>query len=159
MIKKYIKKLFKLLDEKKLVLSSVESFTGGLFASLITSVPGSSKYFMGSIVSYNSKIKEDVVKIDKNLILVNTVVSKEVADEMAIKGKNILHSDICVSFTGNAGPSVCEGNKPVGLTYVSIAYKNEVFSYDFLLKYSRNKIRYYCVKYAILKLIEILEKK
>lgn len=159
MIKKYIKKLFNLLDKNNLKISSVESFTGGLFASLITSVPGSSKYFMGSIVSYNTIIKEELVKVDSNIIKEKTVVSKEVADEMALKGKNLLKSDICVSFTGNAGPTVCEGDKEVGLTFVSIAYKDKLYSFKFLLKFSRNKIRYYCVKQAILKLIEILEKK
>ena len=114
---------------------------------------------MGSIVSYNTIIKEELVKVDSNIIKDKTVVSKEVADEMALKGKDLLKSDICVSFTGNAGPTVCEGDKEVGLTFVSIVYNDKLYSFKFLLKFSRNKIRYYCVKQAILKLIEILEKK
>ena len=97
--------LVELLKAKHLTIGSIESMTGGLFASSITSVPGASKVFKGSVVSYSPLIKENVVGVKKETIETFGVVSKEVAYEMASKGKKLLDVDICVSITGNAGPT------------------------------------------------------
>ena len=90
----------------KKTLGSVESFTGGLFASTIISNPGASSFFKGSIITYH-----DAIKSKLGIDISNGVVNKKVALEMAKKGKEFLGVDICVSFTGEAGPKPKE--KPV----------------------------------------------
>lgn len=120
-------------------LGSIESFTGGLFASTIISKSGASKFFKGSIVAYSNEIKEKL-----GVDISGGVINKEVAKQMAIKGKKFLNVDICISFTGNAGPISIE-NKPVGLVYVAI--NEEVFELNF--KGDRNSIREQAVKFAI----------
>lgn len=116
-----MKELVSLLKEKELTIGSIESMTGGLFASSITSVPGASKVFKGSVVSYSALIKESVVKVNKETIDKYGVVSKEVAYEMATKGKQLLDVDICVSVTGNAGPTSEPGEAEVGEVYIGLS--------------------------------------
>ena len=123
-----------------LTLGSVESFTGGAFASHITKIPGASNFYKGTIVSYATEIKEKLLGIPAEIIEKHGVVSPEVAALMATKGKEKLNVDVCVSFTGNAGPTSME-NKPVGLIYIGIADNNGVKVYDYLLNGSRVEIQ------------------
>lgn len=136
-----MKKLLQHLAEKGLTLGSVESMTGGMFASAFTSVGGSSKVFKGSIVSYAVEVKNKVVGVSSETVEKYGVVSEEVAKEMAAKGLEVLNVDVCVSITGNAGPTTEPGGKPVGCFYVGVATKNEVFVECFQKSGSRNKVR------------------
>ena len=111
------------LKELHLTIGSIESMTGGLFASNITSVPGASKVFKGSVVSYSVLIKENVVGVKKETIDKFGVVSSNVAYEMAEKGRKLLDVDICVSVTGNAGPTAEPGEEGVGVVYLGISSK------------------------------------
>lgn len=131
---------------KNITIASVESFTGGLFASEIVSQPGASKYFKGSLVAYNNEIKEKL-----GVDIKNGVVNKEVAIEMALKGKEFFNVDYCISFTGNAGPTGSEG-KEVGLFYIAINENVFEFNYPHL---SRNEIRKKAVEIALNKLQKI----
>ena len=115
--------LVNILKELQLTIGSIESMTGGLFASNITSVPGASKVFKGSVVSYSALIKESVVGVKKETIDKYGVVSSEVAYEMAEKGRKLLDVDICVSVTGNAGPTAEPGEEGVGVVYLGISSK------------------------------------
>ena len=123
-------------------LSSVESFTGGLFAQSITSKPGASKFFKGALVSYSNEIKEKL-GIDTS----NGVINKEVALQMSLKGCEYFQSDICVSFTGNAGPTTLDG-LPVGKVFIGI--NKQVYELD--LVGSRNEIRKQAVEFALKKI-------
>lgn len=123
-------------------IGSVESFTGGLFASTLVSIPGASKFFKGAIVSYSNGIKQKL-GIDTS----RGVISKEMALEMAKRGKTFLGVDFCISFTGNAGPDFMEG-KPVGLVFVSI--NDEV--YELKLSGTRNEVRQKAVDFALEKI-------
>ena len=116
-----MQKLVSYLKDKNLTIGSVESMTGGLFAARITSVPGASKVFKGSIVSYSPLIKENVVGVNKETIEKYGVVSKQVAYEMAEKGRKVLDVDICVSITGNAGPTSEPGEAGVGELYIGLS--------------------------------------
>ena len=136
-----MKKLLQYLKEKGLTLGSVESMTGGMFASAFTSVGGSSQVFKGSIVSYSVEIKNKVVGVSFETVKKFGVVSKEVAAEMAKNGLQVLNVDVCVSVTGNAGPTTEPGGKPVGCFYVGVATKNGVFVECFQKVGSRNKVR------------------
>ncbi len=139
-----MEELVELLKQKNLTLSCVESLTGGLFASSITSIPGVSKIFKGGVVTYWTSIKEDVVHVDKDIIKQYGVVSSQCALEMARHGQELLTSDICISFTGNAGPDVME-NKPVGLVYIGLKIKDKEFVKELHLQGNRQEIRNKCI--------------
>lgn len=144
--------LAQLLISQNISISSVESFTVGNFASMLGSVPGISKVYKGSLVTYQSVTKERLLSIDHDIIQRYGVVSKEIASLMCVNGKTILDSDICVSFTGNAGPDAME-NKPVGEVYIGINFKNDVAVYRLNLKGSRKEIVFQAIDFAIRKLI------
>lgn len=156
-MKTEFEQLVELLKEKNMTISSIESFTGGYFSKLITDVSGSSKVFYGGMVTYKTEIKCELLGIDKNIIDVNGVVSQIVANEMAIKGNEKFKTDITVSFTGNAGPGVCEDNKQVGECYSAIYINKKIYEVPFMFgKLKRNDIRESaCIEVAI-ELINLL---
>ena len=119
MNKEEISALFKQVGS---TLGSVESFTGGLFAREITSVPGASKFYKGGLVTYATEEKVALLGIPQKDVDQYGVVSKEIALQMAELGRKKLNVEYCVSFTGNAGPSAMEG-KPVGEIYIGISNK------------------------------------
>lgn len=152
-----MEELIACLKRYHMSIGSCESFTGGLFCSMMTSIPGASSVLKGGIVTYATQIKEDVVHVDKSLIEQYGVISKECACDMAEKARILLDVDICVSFTGNAGPEVMEG-KPVGLVYCGLASKDEVKSYCIKSSLPRNEIREYAVEYMSKEIINFIEK-
>ena len=149
-----MKELYEQLLAKCYTLGSVESMTAGLFASSFVEVPGASKVFKGSLVTYAVEEKVKLLGIEENLINYFGVVSKEVAGEMASKGQKALNVDVCVSVTGNAGPSAEPGGMPVGRTYVGIALKDKNYVFELNFRGNRNKIR----KQAVLAMQEELLK-
>lgn len=148
-----MEELAKLLIQKNISIASVESFTAGNFAAMLASVPGISKVFKGSLVTYQNETKERLLGIDKKVIAKYGVVSKEIASLMCINGKHILNSEICVSFTGNAGPEAMEG-KPVGLVYIGLLMGKEVRIYSLQLTGSRQEIQQQAMQFVIRKIID-----
>ncbi len=136
-----MKKLLQEYKNKGLTLGSVESMTGGLFAAKFTEIPGSSAVFKGSIVTYSSEEKINIVGVKKETIDKYGVVSKEAAKEMAEKGRKLLNVDVCISVTGNAGPTCEPGGKPAGCFYIAAASKNGVVVEEHLKTQKRNKVR------------------
>lgn len=120
-------------------LGSVESFTGGRFASSMTSIPGASKFFVGAYVTYATWEKIRLLNIKKERVDAYGVVSQEIAGDMAMHGKFLLDSDYCISFTGNAGPEAMEG-KPVGLIYIGVSAYNYTQVFQYHLNGSREEI-------------------
>lgn len=116
-------KTVKLLKQKGLTLSSAESCTGGMFSELITCVSGASEVFELGIVSYSSRIKNKILNVDKNTLDSLGAVSEETAKQMAENVRKLSSSDIAVSVTGVAGPSMSEG-KDVGTVYIALSSKN-----------------------------------
>ena len=123
--------LHALFTQSGRTLGSVESFTGGRFASSITSIPGASKFYKGGYVTYATEEKEKLLLIDHNRIEQYGVVSQEICGDMAMHAKALLGVDYCVAFTGNAGPTGME-NKPVGEIYIGVtAYQmTQVYKYQ-----------------------------
>ncbi|MEG0761323.1 CinA family nicotinamide mononucleotide deamidase-related protein [Chryseobacterium sp.] len=117
---KIAKILAEILSEKKLTLSTAESCTGGELARMITSNPGSSSYFLGGIIPYDTQKKIDILKVKKETVSQYTVVSEEVASEMASGCQNLFKTDISLSTTGVAGPGKGEDGKDIGLVYYCI---------------------------------------
>ena len=136
-----MKKLLEAYKEKGLTLGSVESMTGGLFSAKFTGIPGVSVVFKGTIVTYSVEEKINIVGVKKQTIEKFGVVSEEVALEMAELGRKLLNVDVCVSVTGNAGPSCEPGGKPVGCFYIGVSSKNRTFAKHFQKSQKRNGIR------------------
>lgn len=140
-----------LFVENGKTLGSVESFTGGLFASTITSISGASKFYKGSFITYATEEKQKLLQIPEETIQQFGVVSKEIAFHMANNGRHLLGVDVCVSFTGNAGPEAME-NKPVGEVHIGIVSAEKAEIYSLNLQGSREEIRQQAVEFAIKKL-------
>lgn len=113
------------LKEKNLTLSVVESCTAGLLSKLITDVSGSSNYFLGAIVSYNDRVKEELVGVKHETLRRYGAISRESAEEMASGALEKFHSDIAISITGVAGPDGGTEETPVGTVYICLYSKGE----------------------------------
>lgn len=149
--------LVKLLIERQYSIASIESLTAGLFASKLAEVSGASAVLKGALVTYQTSCKEEVLHVDADTIKKYGVISKEVADAMAIKGKEMFQSDLVVSFSGNAGPLAWE-NKEVGLVHMGLYFKDTLYSYKEVFKGDRNEIREQCVSYMCDKIKTIINK-
>ncbi|MDC3094293.1 competence/damage-inducible protein A [Prochlorococcus sp. AH-716-M10] len=133
--------LIKELIKRKESLVFAESCSGGLLSSSITSIPGSSQVFKGSIISYSNNLKQSLLNVPENLIQKFGAVSEEVAETMAINAKEKLNSDWCIAISGIAGPSGGNKEKPVGLVYISIAGPNgHITNIKKIFSSTRNRI-------------------
>ena len=118
--------LGKLLASKKLTLSTAESCTGGGIAATITSVAGSSEYFMGGVVAYSNKVKMDLLHVSAETLEKYGAVSRETVMEMAAGAMKTLKTDCAIATSGIAGPGGGSAEKPVGTIWIAVAYKNEI---------------------------------
>lgn len=104
-----------------LTVAAAESCTGGLLGATITAVPGSSGYFLGSIVSYADAAKVELLGVPEATLEAHGAVSAQVAKAMAEGVRQRVGADLAVAVTGIAGPEGGSAAKPVGLTYVALA--------------------------------------
>lgn len=109
---------------KKIALA--ESCTGGLLAKILTDIPGSSSFFECGIVSYSDRIKSEILGIDASMIEKYSVVSPEVAVEMARKVRVLANADFGIGITGVAGPG-SDGKHPEGEIYIALADEKSSF--------------------------------
>jgi len=130
----------KLLKAQNKTLGTAESCTGGAIASLITSVAGASNYFKGAIVSYAAEIKEQLLNVKTTTIKAHSVVSKEVAEEMARNARIVLNSDYAIATTGNAGPTTDKTDKSVGIVFIAIATPQNIYVESFSFGQPREKV-------------------
>lgn len=135
-------------------IATAESCTGGKLAEKITSVPGASAYFMGSVVSYATQSKIDVLGIEKTIIDKYSVVSLQVVEAMAQKVQQLFNTDYAIATTGNAGPTKGDANAEVGTVCIAIATPDEVISEEFKLGNHRIKV----INKAVHKAFEMLKK-
>ena len=134
-------KLVKLLLDKKLKIATAESCTGGLLAKKITDISGSSAVFDMGIVSYANRIKNEFLGVKNEILETVGAVSSETAIAMAEGIRKIAISDIGVGITGIAGPTGGTPEKPVGLVYFAVSYKDETRVEKLLLDGNRDEIR------------------
>ena len=144
----------RLLKKQKKTISTAESCTGGNIAQLLTSVSGASSYFKGSVVSYATETKISVLGLSEELIHKYSVVSAEVAKEMAINIRNMMKTDYGIATTGNAGPTKGDSNAEVGSVFIALATPNEVIVEEFNFGQPREKV----IDRATNKSMEILRK-
>lgn len=131
-----------LLRRQGLTLGVVESATGGLISHLLTNVLGSSDYYKGSVTAYNNEVKTKILGVKEDTINKYGAVSYHVAEEMAMGGRKILASDICLADTGIAGPGGATLEKPVGLFYIGLSHQVGTYSQqqDFRGNREQNKL-------------------
>lgn len=138
-----------LLTKKNMIISVVESCTGGLLASIITSVNGSSKVFHESIVTYSNEAKVKYLGISLDTLSMFGAVSSQCAYEMADNLYKKTISDVCISVTGIAGPSGGTIEKPVGLVFFGINLKGYTKTYKKMFNGNREMIRKRASIYAL----------
>ena len=129
-----------LLKQSCLTIATAESCTGGSIAQKLTSVEGSSGYFKGSAVTYATESKVNILGVQQQTIDTFSVVSEEVAREMAVGAKRIYQTDLAISTTGNAGPLKGDGDAEVGTVCMAFAYNDKVESFTFNFGQPRNKV-------------------
>lgn len=120
-----------LLKKEKRTLSTAESCTGGLVAHMLTSVPGSSEYYWGSIVSYSYEVKTNELNVPVEMLEKFGAVSEETVKQMAIGVRERLKTDYSIAISGIAGPDGGTDDKPVGTVWIAVAKEDFVFAKKF----------------------------
>ena len=134
-----MKNLVKILTKKKLKIAFAESCTGGMLASEITSVSGTSKVFGIGLVTYSNQAKITVLKVNKSIIQKYGAVSPQCCEAMVKNLSKISKAQINVSITGIAGPNGGTKKKPVGLVYIGVKKNNKIFITKNLFKEKSRK--------------------
>lgn len=144
----------RLLQQQGKTISTAESCTGGKIAEMLTSVPGASNYFRGSVVSYATDTKIDILGVEAEVIHKHSVVSGEVAKQMALGIQKLMKSEYAIATTGNAGPNKGDADAEVGTVFIALATPNEVHLEEFNFGQPREKV----IDRASNKALEILQK-
>ncbi|MCV3754210.1 CinA family protein [Ureaplasma zalophigenitalium] len=153
-----VKKIKEYFESHKLTLSTCESATCGALASMLAEEAGISSFYKGGIVSYAKETKINLVGVDLKIIEDKGTISAETAKELARKTNQLLNTHVCLSVTGNAGPSGDE-NKEVGLFYVGVAVNDFCFAKEMQISdKGRLKNRIEMAFDALAYLSKILEK-
>ncbi|UCC68923.1 MAG: competence/damage-inducible protein A [Armatimonadota bacterium] len=133
--------LGRLLRAGRLTLAAAESCTGGLIGHRLTNVPGSSEYFLGSLVTYSNEAKVALLRVPEEMIQRHGAVSAETARAMAEGAREACGADLGLSVTGIAGPTGGTAAKPVGLTYVGLAGAGETAGEEYRLRGNRAMVK------------------
>ena len=145
----------RLLKEKHATLATAESCTGGTIAQMITSIPGSSVYFKGSVVAYSNEIKKHILGINDETLSKYGAVSEEVVTHMAASLQKMFDVDYAIATSGIAGPDGGSEEKPVGTVWIAIATPDEVVASKFLFGDNRERN----IRRTALQAINMLRKK
>jgi nicotinamide-nucleotide amidase len=129
----------KLLKERKHTVGTAESCTGGYIAHLLSRDPGSSSNYKGSIVSYDNKVKEDLLGVSQEILKTVGAVSEETVTQMAKGALQQLKSDYMIATSGIMGPDGGNENKPVGLVWIAVGNKEKIIAKQFLFKFERSR--------------------
>lgn len=129
------------LKEMGLCVVTAESCTGGLVASGIVDVEGASLVFQEGYVTYSNRVKEKILSVSPQTIAEHTVVSGEVAEEMAVGAIRRSGADIAISVTGYAGPEPAEDGTPAGTVYIGTWYAGKSKAEKFLFEGDRRTVR------------------
>ena len=148
----------RLLTEKKMTICTAESCTGGYVASRIVSVPGSSNYYVGSVIAYDNRVKVEELNVPSELIEKHGAVSEEVAVAMAQHAREKFHTDFAIACSGIAGPDGGTASKPVGTVFLAIAHPKGTFSQRLLMGNIREWVIHQTALHALNNLRKILVK-
>ena len=129
----------RMLLEKGKTLATAESCTGGFLAHKITSIPGSSAYFMGSVIAYSNAVKMNQLSVKPDTLKNHGAVSEETVKEMMQGALDLLKTDLAIAISGVAGPDGGTPEKPVGTIWIAIGDKNNTKTYQLNLWKDRMK--------------------
>lgn len=147
-----------LLRAKHWKLALAESCTGGLIASCITDVAGSSEYFLGSVVAYAYEAKEGLLHVPHDLLLAYGAVSEPIARDLAKNARAKFGADVAIGITGIMGPGGATPTKPLGLTYIALAAPNTNLCHKFVWNGDRLQNKHDSTHAALEMLYEFLRK-
>lgn len=142
-------KIVRFLNEHNMMITTVESCTGGLIAARLVNVSGASNVFSEGYITYSEDAKAKMVGVNPETIKKYNVVSEEVAYEMASGGAKTANADVTVSVTGVAGPLGGTKDIPVGTVCIGVYYKNKVITEKFLFNGDRLQVRNQAVDKAL----------
>ena len=148
----------KLLKQHGKTISTAESCTGGLVASMITSVPGSSEYYLGSVVSYANSVKQEVLGVPAEIIREFGAVSSECVGAMAEGVRKLTGTDFSVATSGIAGPGGGSAEKPVGLVWIGVSSQSGTQTYKLNFNSDRKRNIERFASSALYKILKKLEK-
>ncbi|TXD52996.1 MULTISPECIES: CinA family nicotinamide mononucleotide deamidase-related protein [unclassified Polaribacter] len=148
-------KIGALLTQNGKTICTAESLTGGKIASILVSVAGASVYYKGSFVAYSAETKVSLLGVSLKTIEKYSVVSKEVAIEMAKGAKEKLQTNYALAVTGNAGPTIDDTDKSLGVVFIALVTDTEVFVEEFNFGKPRGRV----IDKTVNKSLEILQKK
>lgn len=148
--------LGELLRERELTVACAESCTGGNLAHKITQIPGSSAYFLGSVVSYSNDVKANILGVSRSSIDRFGAVSREVAEQMASGVAKLMQSDCALATTGIAGPEGGSRYKPVGTVWFGVKYNDQTVSELIRFDGDRNTVIESATQHAMVMLIKLL---
>jgi PncC family amidohydrolase len=146
-----------LLHARGLKLVLAESCTGGLLGSRITDVPGSSEYFLASVVAYAYEAKADLLGVSWDTLNTKGAVSRETVLEMAKGVRNLMKADIAISVSGIAGPGGGTAEKPVGTTWIGLVADNREWARIFQFSGDREQNKVLAVNAALELLLDYLQ--
>lgn len=142
-------KIVRFLNEHNMMITTVESCTGGLIAARLVNVSGASNVFSEGYITYSEDAKAKMVGVNPETVKKHNVVSEEVAYEMASGGAKTANADVAVSVTGVAGPLGGTKDIPVGTVCIGVYYKNKVITEKFLFNGDRLQVRNQAVDKAL----------
>lgn len=148
----------KLLKQHGKTISTAESCTGGLIASMLTSVPGSSEYYLGSVVSYANSVKQEVLGVPAEIIKEFGAVSSECVGAMAEGVRKLTGTDFSVATSGIAGPGGGSAEKPVGLVWIGVSSQSGTQTYKLTFNSDRKRNIERFASSALYKIFKKLEK-
>jgi nicotinamide-nucleotide amidase len=135
------------LERRGWTMGTAESATGGMVAARVTAVPGASRVYRGSVVTYTNELKESMLGVDPGLIAEHGVVSEPVAEAMAEGARSLLGVDVAVGVTGSAGPDPLE--QPQGTMAIAVATPEETLSRSLRFPGDRERVRVFAVTAAL----------
>ena len=138
-----------ILVDKGLTISVAESCTGGLIGSMITDVPGSSRYFLGGIIAYSNQSKMEILNVSSRTIEEHGAVSDQTVREMAGGVKRLFNSHLGLAVTGIAGPEGGSIEKPVGTVFIGLAAEDRIFTAGYRFHGTRGEIKQETARMAI----------
>lgn len=129
----------KLLIARSKTVSTAESCTGGYIAHLLTTIPGSSAFYVGSVVSYSYKAKEDLLNVSKTVLETKGAVSEDVVIQMAKGALASIQSDYVIAVSGIMGPDGGLPDKPVGTVWIAVGNKNHIEAQKLYFRFDRER--------------------
>lgn len=149
--------LGELLCGKQLNLSTAESCTGGYIAHLITSIPGASSWYMGSVIAYDNSVKKKLLKVKNETIETYGEVSHEVAEQMVMGVATATETSCAIAVTGIMGPEGGTKEKPVGTVWIATLYREEIITRKYNVGNNRAQNIERTAGIAILQLLRMMQ--